>query len=253
MPNPHGSFIWYELLTNDHGKAKGFYDPVMGWDIGPQPSGEIDYRMIRTAAGNAGGAMQLTEEMRAHGARPTWLGYIGVDDVDDTVRRAEAAGGRITMPAFDIPGVGRLAMLSDPQGALFYVMRGFSDESSNAFAPELVGHCVWNELSTTDLQAAVGFYLPLFNWTLGGATPMGEMGDYQFIEQGGVTIGAMFTPRGLPPMWRYCFRVANLENAMEATKAGGGTITFGPDTVPTGDRIFQALDPEGAHFMCAAK
>jgi predicted enzyme related to lactoylglutathione lyase len=90
----HGSFIWYELITPDPVGAKAFYDAVVGWNIEPQPSGEMDYRMIgRADGGNAGGVMRLTDEMRGHGARPTWLGYIAVDDVDATVASVEEAGG----------------------------------------------------------------------------------------------------------------------------------------------------------------
>ncbi len=252
MTNPHGSFIWYELLTNDHAAAKAFYDAVLGWNIEPRGEGEIDYRMIRTGSGNAGGVMQLTDEMRDHGARPTWLGYIGVDDVDRTVEEAQAAGAKVMMPAFDMPGVGRLAMLADPQGAPFYVMRGASAESSTAFDPDTVGHCAWNELSTTDLAAAKRFYPALLGWTLGEAMPMGPMGDYQFIDHAGRTIGAMFEPQGQGALWRFCFRVANLGASLDMTKRGGGTVTFGPTEIPGGDRIFQALDPDGAHFMCVA-
>lgn len=249
MPNPHGDFIWYELLTGDHAAAKRFYDAAVGWDIEPAPAGPIDYRMIRTGSGNAGGVMQLTDDMRAHGARPTWLGYVGVDDVDSTVAKAEGAGAKALMEPFDIAGVGRLALLSDPFGAPFYVMRGASDESSNAFSPDAVGHCAWNELVTGDPAAAKEFYVSLFGWTLGDTMPMGPMGDYQFLEHGGRTIGAMFAPGDRQPAWRFCFRTANLERSTEAVKAGGGQVLFGPTDVPGGGTIIQAADPEGAFFM----
>src|SRR3546814_15633668 len=93
MTNHHGDFIWYELITPDPDGAKAFYDAVAGWDIEPQPSGEMDYRMIRVDGGNAGGVTRLTEDMAAHGARPTWLGYVGVDDVDAAAASVEKDGG----------------------------------------------------------------------------------------------------------------------------------------------------------------
>src|SRR5882757_10308080 len=98
--NPAGSFIWYELITPDPVGAKSFYDAVVGWTIEPEPSGEMDYRMIgRADSGNAGGVMRLTDEMQSHGARPIWLGYITVDDVDRSVAAIEQAGGKALMPA----------------------------------------------------------------------------------------------------------------------------------------------------------
>lgn len=253
MPNPHGSFIWYELLTRDADSAKTFYDRVVGWDIEPRRP-EMDYRMIRTSSGNAGGVMQLTPEMVSGGARPVWLGYIGVDDVDAAIAAVEQAGGGVMRPAFDIPEVGRIAMLSDPQRIPFYVMRGASESESNAFSPDEHGHAAWNELSTNDLEAAKRFYTQVFGWTLGDVMPMGEMGDYQFLEHGGRMIGAMMkVPPGRQPSWNYCFRTDNVDRGFEAITAGGGTVTYGPAEVPDGDRVVQALDPEGAAFMIVSK
>ena len=252
MPDPHGSFIWYELLTSDHAQAKRFYDEVVGWDIEEQSSApvDIDYRMIRAAGSDVGGVMQLSDEMRQHGARPTWLGYIGVDDVDATVARAEAAGGKVMMPAMDMPEIGRMALLADPQGIPFYVMRGASEESSDSFSPDKQGHAAWNELNTTDLEAAKRFYTELFGWSLGDVMPMGEMGDYQLLEHGGGMIGAMMQVQpGSDPSWNFCFRTDSVDRGLDAIKAGGGTVTFGPAEVPGGGRVVQAFDPEGAAFM----
>src|SRR3954465_4252021 len=154
--SPAGSFIWYELITPDPVGAKAFYDAVVGWTIEPQPSGDMDYRMIGRSDGRmAGGVMRLTEDMKSHGARPIWLGYINVDDVDATVASIEQAGGKVLLAAFDIPDIGRIAMAADPQGAPFYVMKpippeGRENEESDVFSPDQAQHVRWNELSTTD-------------------------------------------------------------------------------------------------------
>ena len=254
MPNAHGDFIWYELLTNDPAAAKAFYDPVVGWDIETTASNPMNYRMIRTAEGHAGGVMQLSAQMCEHGARPTWLGYVGVDDVDATVAKAESLGATVKMPAFDLPGVGRIALIADPQGIPLYVMRGSSSEESNAFSPDEPGHGAWNELSTTDFEGAKSFYPELFGWTLGGTMPMGEMGDYQFIEHGGRMIGAiMKVHSGNTPSWNYCFRTDSVDRGLQAINGGGGKVRYGPTEVPGGDRVVQAVDPEGAAFMIVSK
>ena len=93
MTNSHGSFIWYELLTRDAKAAKAFYDTVVGWNIDAEaPPGGMDYRMINADDGQVGGVMQLDANMIAGGARPVWLGYFGVDDVDATVAAMTADG-----------------------------------------------------------------------------------------------------------------------------------------------------------------
>lgn len=256
----HGSFIWYELLTPDPVAAKTFYDAVVGWNIEAQPSGEMDYRMIgRADGGNAGGVMRLTDEMRGHGARPTWLGYVAVDDVDASVASIEQAGGKALMPAFDIPDIGRIALVADPQGVPFYVMRatppaGNEDKVSDVFSPDQPGRVSWNELATRDLEAAKRFYPAQLGWTLGDVMPMGDMGDYQFITHHGVPLGAMMTAAAEnQPHWRYYFRVADVDTAKQAVEAGGGTVIHGPQQVPTGDRILIGTDPQGAEFAVVGK
>ena len=250
-----GSFIWFELMTPDPDGAKAFYDAVIGWTIEPQSNLPNGYRMIGRSDGKfAGGLLPLTDDMRQHGARPTWLGYVHVGDVDRSVAAIEQAGGRTYMPPFDIPQAGRVAMVADPQGAPFYIMTPTPpaeepDAVSDVFSPTEVERCAWNELCTIDLDSARRFYPQQFGWTLGDVMPMGPMGDYQFIEEGGRMIGAMFAPPGREPQWRFCFRVRSLEASIEAVRAGGGEILFGPTEVPGGGRIIQANDPQGIFFM----
>src|SRR5690606_33464994 len=107
-----------------------------------------------------------------------------------TAARLQAAGARQFVPPTDIPGVGRFAMFADPQGVAFYIMRGTSEEGSAAFDQSARGHCNWNELLVPDPAAALAFYAAQFGWEKGGVMPMGEYGDYQFIDHGGRTIGA---------------------------------------------------------------
>ena len=200
-----GGYIWYELMTPDAAAAKAFYDAVIGWSIDvEQVAPEVDYRMIkRSDGGNAGGVMTLTDEMRSHGARPLWLGYLHVDDVDAAVDAITSDGGQALMPPWDQPGVGRLAMVTDPQGAPFYLMdplppEGDPGAASDVFSVDEPQHVRWNELSTSDPQAAIDFYRRHFGWDQEGSMDMGEMGTYAFVQHGGDSIGAIM-PR-MPEM-----------------------------------------------------
>ena len=250
MSNQQGDFIWYELMTPDPEGARRFYSAVVGWTIDGQPAGDMDYRMIGAPDGNAGGMLKLTTDMIAGGARPCWMGYIGVDDVDVSVGATVAAGGTIIMPAYDIPGVGRIAMVSDPQGVPFYLMRGASDAVSTVFAVDTVGYCAWNELFTSDQEAAFSFYAGQFGWTKNGAMSMGPMGDYTFIAQGDVQIGAMMNrpPESPSSSWNYYFRVADIDVAANSVTAEGGKILSGPHEVPGNQWSLQGVDPQGAAF-----
>lgn len=254
-PNPTGDFIWYELMTPDAEAAKAFYDAVVGWDFGESSPEYNGYRMINTRDGSfAGGVLPLTPEMQEHGARPTWLGYLYVSDVDSKVASIEAAGGKTYMAATDIPNVGRIAMVADPQGAPFYVMKpippaGRENEPSTVFSPDKAGRCAWNELSTSDPVAARGFYGEQFGWTTENFMPMGEYGEYRFIDHHGLTLGAIAgTMEGQHPHWRFYFRVPSVSEAKQTVEAKGGKVLIGPMEVPGGDNIIIGLDPQGAEF-----
>lgn len=253
----HGDWIWYELMTPDADDASRFYGAILGWTIANPGNDEFDYREILAESGDhVGGVMQLTPDMVAGGAHPAWVGYVAVDDVDASVAAIEAAGGRTCMPARDIDGVGRFAMMFDPDGAPFYVMRPTPpadqpDATSNAFAkyaPQ-VGHCAWNELQTSDPAAAFDFYGKVFGWSKGDEMDMGPMGKYAFVVSD-VPIGAVM-PR-MPQMpasaWGFYFRVPDIDAAVEAVKANGGRLSMEPVEIPGGDFSFNAMDPQGVAF-----
>ena len=257
MPNKHGDFIWYELLTDNAELAQGFYASILGWEFADSGQAAMDYRII-TSKDNIGigGLMQITPEMKAGGAQPIWLGYIAVDDVDASVDQIVAAGGAVLMPAMDIPDVGRIAMLCDPQGALFYIMRGLSDEASLAFAVDRPrdGHCAWNELMSSDPAGALAFYSTEFGWVKDGAMDMGPMGTYEFLRHDYMFGALMPTPAAMPrPMWNYYFRVSDIDIAIQKVKTGGGKIVNGPHQIPGGDYTIQGTDPQGASFALVGK
>lgn len=255
-----GSHIWYELMTTHPDGARRFYEAVVpGLKIGGRLPGDQDYRMInRSDGGMLGGVLGLTEEMRSRGAKPIWMGYVGVDDVDGTIAQIEAKGGKALMPAFDI-SQGRIAMVADPQGNAFYVMKPVPPESdpkheSDVFSTDQEQRVSWNELSTPDPVAARQFYGDLFGWTSDDFMPMGEFGEYRFFDHQGTRIGAVsgLVP-GAPQGWRYYIRVPSILKAVEAAKAGGGTIAMGPMEVPGGDHIIIGHDPQGAEFALVGK
>jgi len=258
MSTPAGRFIWYELMTPDPDAATGFYRDVVGWGITPfqaRPDGK-DYRMIGRSDGkHAGGVLRIDADMAAHGARPTWLAYLHVADLDATVAAIGADGGTVLMPAMAIPGVGRIAMVADPQGVPFYVMTptpppGVEMPVSDVFSPDAVQRVGWNELSSPDLAASKRFYAKHFNFAFNESMDMGAMGPYSFIDHGGVRLGAMMQRQDerQPAAWLFYFRVPSIEAAKRAIEGGGGTVLMGPHQVPTGEWIVIATDPAGAGF-----
>lgn len=249
MRNMPGDFIWYELMTSDMAGATAFYESVIGWTVGASTQAAMDYRMIEASDGAVAGMMQIDAEMAAHGARPAWLPYIGVADVDATADAILAAGGRLFVPPRDIPGIGRFAMAGDPHGAAFYVMRGFPDQRSDAFAPGKAGHGCWQELSTPDQPAAHQFYAALFGWRQTETMALPD-GGYCFLDAGEQRIGATMRREG-QASWLTYFEVPSIARSIAAIEAGGGTVTSGPHEVPGGSIVITGIDPQGARFGLA--
>jgi hypothetical protein len=250
------NFIWYELMTSDPAGAARFYGAVVGWTIAATrdpAAGDVDYRMIvRGDGGNAGGVLALNADMLAGGARPGWMGYLEVDDVDATLAAIKADGGAVHMPATDLP-VGRIAMVSDPQGAHFYVMdpippEGMETQESDVFSVTEAQHMRWNELATSDSDAAIAFYRKHFGWGQEGAMDMGPLGSYRFLQRGEVMIGAVMPlMEGYPvPVWNFYIGVDDIDRARDAVAANGGTITSEPMEIPGGEYAMNGIDPEGA-------
>ncbi|MDQ8756831.1 VOC family protein [Sphingosinicella sp. LHD-64] len=250
MTNSHGSFVWYELMTTDPEGARRFYGDVVGWSFGDPVPGDVEYRMIDAPDGAAGGMLTLTQAMCDGGARPVWLGYLGVDDVDAAVAKAVTAGAKVQMAPFDAPGVGRIAMILDPQGVPIYLIRGASDADSTAYQRRGMGHVAWNELMTSDREAALAFYRDHFDYAKEGAMDMGpELGEYSFIAHDGETVGAVMKASSeAPTVWQFYVRVPDVDAAADRIKAGGGQVLFGPMDVPTKERVLIGLDPQGASF-----
>lgn len=259
MSNSVGSFIWYELMTTDADAAATFYGRVIGWSVGARsdlsPSGK-DYRMIGRSDGEfEGGVLALTADMVSHGARPTWLGYLHVNDVDASIRAVVADGGSMLMPAVDLP-VGRIALIADPMGTAFYVMKpiprpGRPDAKSDVFDPTARQRVNWNELASPDLARAKSFYAKHFGFEFKETMNMGAMGDYCFIAHDGVLrIGAvMQAPKDAPAhAWLFYFGVSSIVAAKEAIESSGGKLLNGPHEVPGGQWIIIATDPQGAVF-----
>lgn len=119
--NVPGSFTWNELGTGDTAKAGEFYANVFGWTREPFPESPVEYTIFKNDDRGNGGMYKITPEMGP--IPPHWLVYFAVDDCDASVQRASSLGAKVMKPADDIPGIGRFAILIDPQGAAFAIIK----------------------------------------------------------------------------------------------------------------------------------
>ena len=245
-----GRPLWYELMTSDLGAAESFYKTIVGWTTAPFDGSPMPYTMWMRGSVPIGGAMTMPAEMTTMSIPPHWMMYVGTPSLEETVAHVERLGGMAVSPVIDVPNVGRMRAMRDPQGAHFSLYQPVSDPHPEA-APQN-GDVSWHELMTTDAVAAKAFYRDLFVWQETSVMDMGPMGSYHMFGRGPLPMGGMMNmPAALasvPPHWLYYFQVPDINAAVERVKANGGQILNGPMEVPGGDWIVQAMDPQGAAF-----
>lgn len=112
----HGNFYWNELLTRDVEKAKKFYSDTIGWSFESMQSPMGTYWIARLGNKSVGGLLTI-DGPQFDGVPEHWMSYLAVDEVDARVKKAIAAGATLMRPIFDVPGVGRIAILNEPGGA----------------------------------------------------------------------------------------------------------------------------------------
>jgi predicted enzyme related to lactoylglutathione lyase len=114
----HGAFYWNELMTRNVEQVKRFYENVIGWTFEAMPmGGEGDYWVANMDGKPVGGIFPM-QGSDFTGVPESWLSYIEVDDVDARVQQARAAGATVMREPFDVPSVGRIAILTQPGGAV---------------------------------------------------------------------------------------------------------------------------------------
>jgi uncharacterized protein len=242
------------LMTKDVPAAKAFYARVMGWVTLNALTPGVPYILFTVDKIAVSGLMGLSEDARKMGATPSWIGYVGVDDVDATADRFTRLGGAVRVPPTDILAVSRFAIVADPQMAELALVRWLRPEQHPPAEPGKPGRVGWHELFAADREKAFAFYHALFAWQKADADN-GPLGTYQQFSAGGQTIGGIFTkPATMPvPFWLYYFNVGDIDAAAGRVKAAGGQVLDGPREVPGGHWIAQCMDPQGAMFALSGK
>jgi predicted enzyme related to lactoylglutathione lyase len=243
----HGQFCWYELSTPDVDASKRFYTRFTGW--GTQAF-DKNYNMFTTGGVPIAGVFRLDDAMRANGVPPNWMAYVESDNVDDTVAKAKALGGKVVAGPDDIPGTGRFAVMRDPQGATFGVYRS-TRQSGGWDGKNVVGRFSWHELMTSDYQKAFDFYSSLFGWNRTSAMDLGGGNMYQMYGQGEAQYGGMFNKmpgmENMPPFWLVYIHVDDVGKAVETATKNGAFVQRERMEIP-GGTIAILGDPQGAGF-----
>jgi predicted enzyme related to lactoylglutathione lyase len=221
---------------------------VLPWTV----TGEAHdhYPMINVATVDIGGILTRQAGSSRDDNRSTWVAYIGVANIENSLVQLQALGGTVHTATETIPTIGKFAVVADPEGVIFILFQPAPGSRSSNLAPGTPGGVGWHELTAIDWEKAWLFYAAMFGWEKGYAMPMGEFGTYQIFDAAGVMAGAMMTrmDHSTTPHWLYYFDVADTAATAELVRLHGGQITRAPEAVPTGQVVAHCLDPQGGAF-----
>jgi hypothetical protein len=235
-----GTPSWVDLATSDADAAEAFYTTLFGWTSEDQGEEAGHYRMLRKGGKDVAALYAVGPEQ----GPPRWNTYVTVDDVDAAVERVDPAGGTVIAPPFDVLEVGRMAVVSDPAGAIVALWQ--SRGHVGAGLVNEPGALCWNELITGDRERAAAFYAAVIGWS-SRTNQMGPMTYTEFMT-GERAIAGMMEMAGVAPQWNVYFAVEDA-NVTIATATGLGASVLQPAMdLPDVGRFATLADPQGATF-----
>jgi uncharacterized protein len=246
-----GTPSWVELSgTPDVEASARFYGEVFGWEV-PELPNSAELGGYRRAKKNDKDVAGVSPRMQ-DGQPTVWATYITVTDAAATLAKAGEAGGQTIADVIDVMGLGKMAVFSDPEGAVIGIW-----EPGTFAGAELVnesGAFSWNELNTRDPEAAKAFYGEVFGWGFVEHEIVRDAGGGTYTEftVDGNSAGGILDMRGrvpdeVPPHWLVYYSVDDTDATLEQIKASGGQVMAGPIDIPAG-RFGVAIDPDGAAF-----
>ncbi len=242
--SPHlpGKFIWADLVTDDVPTAQRFYTLVFGWNF--RKVG--DYAIACNDDRPLGGMFQRPRP-KDQSAHPRWFGYISVSDVEQATKTVTQSGGKILLEPKAFPERGEQAVFTDPEGAIFGVMKSSSGDQPDFLADP--GDWIWIQLLSRDARKAAEFYQTVGGYEIVENTETNRLSDYILASEG----FARATVRTIPsantqvrPTWLPFVRVMSVTETVAKAKQLGGKVLIEPSPGLLDGKVAVIADPTGA-------
>jgi predicted enzyme related to lactoylglutathione lyase len=235
-----GKFVWRELLTESPDGVERFYGELFGWTF--RATDLPRYKLILHQDRPIAGMVSTGEETKQIN-ESQWVSLLSVTSVDDAVRQVRGARGEVHVKPVDIPDRGRLAVVSDAQGALLAFVR--AEKGDPPDRDPSMGGWLWTELWTHDVDGAFGFYEGLVGYER-EAAPSDE--DYTVLRSSGAPRAGILelNVKEIRPHWLPYVRVENARAVAERVEALGGKVVLAPRDDIRDGTVAIIADPSGA-------
>ncbi|MFW2404559.1 MAG: VOC family protein [Gammaproteobacteria bacterium] len=244
-----GKIIWHDLLTDKPAESQRFYEELFGWEferIGPNfgAIASANYTLIRHNGRLIGGMidearLNTTEEISQ------WIALMSTADIDAAVAKLTQAGGKVFTPPTDLADRGRIAVVNDPQGAVFALLE--TRDGDPADAEPAINDFLWNEVWSDDVDAATAFYSELAGLDSVDKAVSGDSAYRYLADDDTPRFGIMRKPvEGLTPLWATYIRVADPAAIVARVEELGGRVLLDANDRPAGGKVALIEGPSGA-------
>lgn len=246
QPYQTGKFVWFDLFTSDIATAKHFYEQLFGWRFEVTVDGEDRVRTITRDGHPIANAIEIKEPMQ--GPRESrWLGYISVGDVDTIAQWCAENQASIYIPPRDLPDRGRIAVIKDPQGAIFGVLTATGGDGDDMGLTE--NAWMGSELWAIELDSALAFYSGMIGYEV-KKIDTGSTSEYHFLAKDDrIRAGIVQMPwEARQSEWLPYIAVRDAAAFTEQATLLGGKLVIAPDLRGSEGRVAIIADPTGAVF-----
>ncbi len=234
-----GKFVWNDLLTDDVASAKAFYGPLFGWTFVDMQN----YTVVKNNGRNIAGLYRVKDKSESPGAA-RWLSSLSVPDVDKAATLVTEKGGQVLVGPLEMLARGRGALVSDPQGAQFVLIRAKGGDPEDK--EPAIGSWLWHELWSNQTQASLDFYQRLVGYDYDG-----ELDDYLILLKGeNWRAGIRHSSNSeLEMRWVPVVRVADINDIAARTEKLGGKVVVAPRSTASGHSVALLSDPSDALLL----
>ncbi|MFI9247855.1 VOC family protein [Streptomyces sp. NPDC053086] len=240
-----GTPCWVSLMVHGLDTTEAFYGELFGWEFLPGPQQLGPYVRALLDGREVAGMGQLPPDRRLPVA---WTPYLASDDVDQTADTVRLCGGTVAVGPLDAAEAGRMAIASDPSGAVFGIWQASAHLGTAVTG--VPGTPVWNELRTFETESVAKFYKSVFGYV---EEPVVSADfDYLTLRLGGRPVAGLHgmghgLPRDRGSHWQTYFEVADLGETLRQVTGLGGRVLRPAHDSPHG-QVATVEDPEGAEF-----
>jgi predicted enzyme related to lactoylglutathione lyase len=242
-----GHFCWWSLMTKDVISANDFYQQLFDWQLDEiDIPGQGKTTIYSAGRGGFGNPILLEPDFPAPSH---WMTYLVVENVDDACELAKKLGGDVCVPPFDIPTIGRTAVVQDPVGSAFHIFTPMQDDDNLNMIGGGLGEICWMELMVENPAMVSPFYAGLFGWKFAEPMPMNG-GEYISFTVNNVQVGGILKrPPGvpeMPPLWMNYFSVPSVAKWSDKVTSLGGKLLMPKTEIPETGFFALVEDPTGA-------